>query len=147
MCGRFALINNPLLLMSLFDLPPEDGFKPVYNIAPSFRVLSAYKEDEKIVLGRKTWNFKPHWAKQEMKSVINARTETALKNHTFAVQSRSIDVWFRLQDSMNGNRRGRARKGKLQCSFIRKISRMVSYWAVFLKGMDLRSAQKMRVKE
>mgnify|MGYP002833575141 FL=1 len=69
--------------MSLFDLPPEEGFRPVYNIAPSFRVLAAYREDQDIVLGRKAWNFKPHWAKKDMKAVINARTETAFEKPYF----------------------------------------------------------------
>lgn len=83
MCGRFALINNPLLLMSLFDLPPVQDFQPVYNIAPSFRVLSAYTEENQVVLGRKTWNYRPHWAKKDMKSVINARIETAFEKPYF----------------------------------------------------------------
>lgn len=83
MCGRFALINNPLLLMSLFDVPSVDGFHPVYNIAPSFRVLAAWKQDDQVVLDRKTWNYKPHWAKKEMKAVINARVETAFDKPYF----------------------------------------------------------------
>ena len=83
MCGRFALINNPLLLMSLFDLPPEEGFKPVYNIAPSFIVLAAYVRDGEVAMGPKTWNYKPHWAKKEMKAVINARMETAFEKPYF----------------------------------------------------------------
>lgn len=69
--------------MTLFDLPPVQDFVPVYNIAPSFRVLAAHVKDEKVALDRFSWNYRPHWAKQNMKSVINARVETVFEKPYF----------------------------------------------------------------
>ena len=87
MCGRFALIADPSLVVDQFGLDGVDSFPPRYNIAPTQPVLIARPRvviregsnapDREAVLVR--WGLLPSWLKDPkgFPTLINARSETA----------------------------------------------------------------------
>ncbi|MDY7108582.1 MAG: SOS response-associated peptidase [Planctomycetota bacterium] len=95
MCGRYALMSDPELLVELFALASLPVLKPRYNIAPTqqapiVRAPGASGKGQGGDEGRRRldflhWGLIPSWAKDPSMGarMINARSETAAEKPAF----------------------------------------------------------------
>jgi putative SOS response-associated peptidase YedK len=92
MCGRYALMSDPELLVELFALASVPPLKRRYNIAPTQQapVVRAPGKGESGDEGRRRldflhWGLIPSWAKDPSigARMINARSETAGEKPAF----------------------------------------------------------------
>lgn len=102
MCGRYALPVPSPTLEQLFDVEPMPPYPDTgvelesyqrpwsgsYAVAPSVRVPILYETlsdagDERRHMSRAAWNFRPHWAKPDLRPSTNARLETVAEKPFF----------------------------------------------------------------
>ena len=84
MCARYSLITPPAAIAVLFDALWSGGEPPArYNIAPSQNIPVVVHDLPKRLIVPMRWGFLPGWAKESSKSVVNARSETALEKPFF----------------------------------------------------------------
>jgi putative SOS response-associated peptidase YedK len=92
MCGRYALMSDPELLVELFALAGLPRLKPRYNIVPTQQapVVRAPGRGDSRDEGRRRldflhWGLIPSWAKDPTigARMINARSETAGEKPAF----------------------------------------------------------------
>lgn len=84
MCARYSLITPPAEIANLFEARWKDHEPPVrYNIAPSQNVPVVLQEGAERLIVPMRWGFLPSWARESNKSVVNARSETALEKPFF----------------------------------------------------------------
>ena len=93
MCGRFAQYQTIGTYMDELDpgwqiaWEAEHGMpehSPSWNVSPGkMPWVATRQEDTGYLATRMEWGFKPAWAKESMRSVINARVETAAKKPYF----------------------------------------------------------------
>ena len=92
MCGRYALMSDPELLVELFALASMPRLKPRYNIAPTQQapVIRAPGRGDDRDEGQRWldflhWGLIPSWAKDPTigARMINARSETAGEKPAF----------------------------------------------------------------
>ncbi|TWG67636.1 MULTISPECIES: SOS response-associated peptidase [unclassified Aminobacter] len=98
MCGRFALIEDPLVVEEHFAASGVDAFPPRYNIAPTQPIMvigpaptreqGSNQPLRHAYLVR--WGFIPSWVKdvREFPMLINARSETAAEKASFRAAMR-----------------------------------------------------------
>jgi len=82
MCGRFTIFSPIRELEQRFGVSFADSYEPTFNAAPSQKlpvVLNTNTKQAKTA----TWGFKPAWAKEETKLLINARAESVDQKPTF----------------------------------------------------------------
>lgn len=84
MCARYSLLTPIREVVTLFGARAADQESPArYNIAPSQGVPVVTLDQDERVLRFMRWGFLPSWAKEPNKSVVNARSETALEKPFF----------------------------------------------------------------
>jgi len=95
MCGRYALMSDPELLVELFALAGLPRLKPRYNIAPTQQVPVVRApgtagegdagDESRRRLDFLHWGLIPSWAKDPAigARMINARSETAAEKPAF----------------------------------------------------------------
>lgn len=84
MCGRLNISDHPAVqwLMDEVGLPLQD-FTPRWNVSPSAQIHTLFQDSGEIGVSKMTWGLLPPWAKQEMKPLINARSETIWEKPSF----------------------------------------------------------------
>ncbi|HEY6018959.1 MAG TPA: SOS response-associated peptidase [Candidatus Paceibacterota bacterium] len=86
MCGRFALINDPLALAEYFQAESTIDFSPKFNIAPSAQIITVTAGPHGLrQLNRMQWGLIPNWAKDPSigNKLANARGETVAEKPSF----------------------------------------------------------------
>ncbi len=83
MCGRYTLFSDDADLVTLFDIDVLEGeHESAYNQAPSEWVRSVVGDKTRVLTLQK-WGFKPMWAKENFRPLINARSETLVEKNIF----------------------------------------------------------------
>jgi putative SOS response-associated peptidase YedK len=85
-CGRYSLTVPLSNLVDAFDVPPPDfGYQPRFNIAPTQEVPVIAQDDRGRRMGLLRWGLIPSWAKDPAMGsrLINARSETAAGKPSF----------------------------------------------------------------
>ena len=76
MCGRFTLTVDLAFLQERFEFqaPPELGYEPMYNIAPTNEVLVVFQDGARDAAMMR-WGLVPSWAKTPRPQIqpINAK--------------------------------------------------------------------------
>lgn len=79
MCGRFNIIDSPLIHTLLGELEIDIGPLPTrYNIAPTEQVLTIYQDDAGYQAMDMRWWLTPSWSDgpSQKYAMFNARAET-----------------------------------------------------------------------
>lgn len=86
MCGRYTLTVPLDNLVEAFQVsPPDFGFSPRYNIAPTQKVPVVAQDDRGRRMGLLQWGLVPSWADDPSMGsrLINARSETVAEKPSF----------------------------------------------------------------
>ena len=79
MCGRYTFFNNFDSLIESFNIDEIDSniieSKPNYNISPTQYAPVIFQNDKKRIVKNMRWGLIPSWAKDDFKSLHNARLE------------------------------------------------------------------------
>jgi putative SOS response-associated peptidase YedK len=90
MCGRFSLFHNAEEIRRRFKLKKLYAeWMKRYNIAPNQQILIVRKMDGENIAEAVQWGFIPHWTKDGVKELINARAESIKEKPTFRDSFRS----------------------------------------------------------
>lgn len=89
MCGRFTITLSKedfiryLSKYKQLEIKIDDITLPNYNVAPTENIAAMIKYKDSYRVGPLSWGFIPFFAKDNKKTIINARSETILEKTVF----------------------------------------------------------------